>query len=306
MRFWLVPVVFCALAHAQAVLQPPPAPAPSPESAKVADDAVVATIDGQKVTAGEIRRFAAVLSPAQQKAFTANPEEFVHNLFVFRYLERQAEKHNLDKASPFKELLDYARLNVLANAEINDYSNHIMVTPDEEEKFYKEHADRYQQAKVRIVYIAFSGQVKSDKKPVTEAEAKARIEELRKQIVAGADFGKVAKENSQDAASAAKNGDWGVIKRSSALPDEVKKAIFSLKPGEVSAPIRQPNGFYLFRVDEFSTLPYTEVRQQINEEIKRDRFDAWQRGIREQVKVKVENPDFFTHTAPAAATPPAH
>ena len=76
------------------------------------------------------------------------------------------------------------------------------------------------------------------KKTLTEAEAKAKIDDLKKQIEAGADFGKLAKENSDDKDSAAKDGDFGLIKKNSPYPEAIKKTVFELKPGQVSEPLR--------------------------------------------------------------------
>ena len=74
------------------------------------------------------------------------------------------------------------------------------------------------------------------KKSLTEAEAKAKIADLRKKLLSGADFGQVARENSDDKESAAKDGDFPPIKRSSSYPEDIKNAVFALKPGEISAP----------------------------------------------------------------------
>ncbi len=97
------------------------------------------------------------------------------------------------------------------------------------------------------------------KKIVTEAEAKAKIEDLAKQIQGGADFGKLARDISDDKTSAAKDGDFGVVKQDSSYPPAIKTAVFALKQGELSAPIRQPNGFYLIRAEEINQQPFNEA-----------------------------------------------
>ena len=47
------------------------------------------------------------------------------------------------------------------------------------------------------------------------------------------------------------------------LPDAIRTAIFALKAGEVSAPVKQPNGFYLFRAEEVSAQPLAEVQEEV-------------------------------------------
>jgi parvulin-like peptidyl-prolyl isomerase len=131
------------------------------------------------------------------------------------------------------------------------------------------------------------------KKSLTEAEAKRKIEDLRKKLDSGADFAQLAKENSDDKESAEKGGEFPPLKQNSAYPEAIKKAVFELKPGQISQPLRQPNGFYLIRLDELRTQPYEEVRVQIYEEMKRKEFNEWMQGLQKRYEVKVENPDFF-------------
>lgn len=277
--------------------------APPPQQPKVPDEAVVATIDGKKYTAGELRAMEIGLPPQGVQAMRADPASVIQQILLLKYLAAEAEKQDLDKQSPVKEELELQRAQFLAQVEMTSYRSKIPVVPDDQKKYYKDHAADFQQAKVRVIYIPFStGQVKSDKKVLTEAEAKAKIEDLRKQLLAGADFAALAKEHSEDKESAAKGGDFGIVKRSSNQPADVKNAIFSLKPGGVSEPVRQANGFYIFKVDEFITQPYEEVESQIADKIRQEHWDAWFKGIQNRFTLKVENPDFFPRKPAAPAS----
>ena len=78
------------------------------------------------------------------------------------------------------------------------------------------------------------------------------------QLRGGADFAKLAEQYSEDPASKAAGGDFGVIKASSEYPAELKSAVFALKPGEVGA-LRQPTAYYIIRVEEKGPQPVNEV-----------------------------------------------
>src|SRR5262249_26844577 len=161
----------------------------------------------------------------------------------------EAEKLGLDKKTPYKEQIEYNRMQSLTQAYMATYSTLISINPDEQQQYYKSNPEKFKQARVRVIYVSFSpapAKPGADgKRFLTEQEAKAKIEDLRNQIVAGADFGKLARENSEDKTSAAKDGEFGIMKRSSSYPEPVKAAVFALKQGEVSQPVKQPNGFYL-------------------------------------------------------------
>ena len=252
-----------------------PAPvvsAPAAPAAPVPPDTVVAEVDGKKYTAAEVDNLMKLFPPQQQASIRSDPKRAFGLLMLMRHLAEEAEKAKLDQQSPMKETLEFGRLNALSSAELNEVRNQqVKVTPDDEMKFYKEHPDRFREAKVRVIYVAFSPpSAKADaagKKPRSEAEAKAKIEELKGQIDGGADFGKLARENSDDKESAGKDGDFGMIRPSSAYPEAVKTAVFALKAGQVSAPVRQPNGFYLLRVDSVTTQPYDQIRTLIYDEL---------------------------------------
>src|SRR5580658_1166480 len=134
---------------------------------------------------------------------------------------------------------------------------------------------------------------------LSEAEAKAKVDELRKQILAGEDFGKLAKDNSDDKSSAAKDGDYGIISHNSPYPEPVKQAVFALKQGEVSEPVKQANGFYLIRAETVVIQPLAEVRPQIIEEQRNARFNEWIKGVQARFTVKVDNPAYFVPKRPA-------
>jgi peptidyl-prolyl cis-trans isomerase C len=282
--------------------QAPDAPAPATAAPPVAPDTVVLESNGKKYTAADVDKMIASLPPQIQQNARMQPQIF-GQLFVYQQLAEDAEKAGLDKQEPWKSALEFQRMQTLANAQLTTHSNTIQVTTEDEQAYYQKNPDKYRQAKVRVIYISFNPApdktgAQANKLP-TEAEAKAKIEDLRKQILAGADFGKLARENSNDEASAAKDGDFGIIKRGSSYPDAVKNAVFALQAGQVSEPLRQPNGFYLIRVDQFTMEPFDDVHTQIFQEVKQQRFNEWVSAIQAQYKVKVENPAYFTpHTAP--------
>jgi peptidyl-prolyl cis-trans isomerase SurA len=81
---------------------------------------------------------------------------------------------------------------------------------------------------------------------MSEAEAKAKIERLREQIVAGAKFEDVARANSEDG-SATRGGDLGWLSPGDTVPD-FEHAMDALKVGELSQPVRSPFGWHLIEV----------------------------------------------------------
>lgn len=311
MKILAIPFLFSALIYGQtqapvqatpgapAVSAPPGAAAPAPP---VSPDTVVAEVNGKKYTAAEVDRIITML-PAQYQTMARSRPQLLGQVFLMQRLADDAAKAGLDQKDPFKAQLEMSRMQVLSTAELSDINNTMQLTEAEEQKYYKENPDKFKEVKVRVIYIAFNptpGKAATGgKKLLTESEAETKIEDLEKQIKGGADFGKLARENSDDKASAEKDGDFGVIKQSSSYPQPIKTAVFALKQGEVSAPIKQPNGFYLLRAEEVNQGSFNDSLLQIIEAVKKDKFQEWLKGMQGQYSVKIENQAYFAPRVPS-------
>lgn len=82
---------------------------------------------------------------------------------------------------------------------------------------------------------------------LTDAEAKAKLEELRKQILAGADFATLAKQNSQDPGSASNGGDLGWLNPGATVP-AFQEQMDKLQPGQISEPFKTQFGWHIVEV----------------------------------------------------------
>lgn len=118
---------------------------------------------------------------------------------------------------------------------------------------------------------------------LTDQQARDRLEKLRREILAGADFAKLARENSEDS-SAAKGGDLGWIAPGDTVP-EFERVMDSLKPGEVSEPFQTPFGWHIAQVIErrSEALPEEKKKAAARQAIRARKADeAYQDWLREQ------------------------
>jgi peptidyl-prolyl cis-trans isomerase C len=267
---------FICLGAAWAQPQTPPAAPPVPDPP---DDAVVAIFDdGVKLTMADFRALIAA-SPQNQQMAVANRGAFLAQWGLARRLARMAEQDKLDQQSPAKDILSFNRISVLAQMELQRTSFTVQVPPEESERYYEAHKDAYKQVKVKAIFVAFGEGGAEGKPALTEEQAKAKAAKLLQQIKAGADFAKLVKEDSDDAASRAKGGDLGVMKPSDQMDEALHAAIFGLKKGETSEPLKQPNGYYLLNADDVIYRPFTEARDEIFQRLRDEKTANW---IKEQ------------------------
>jgi hypothetical protein len=280
----------------------PPA-APAPEMPNLPDDAVVAKFDdGTQFTMGDFKKYYQVLPPANQQMAIRDRSEFMHQWALFRKLAKQAEEQKLGEQSPYKEAAEYARMQVLIGARLNEAMNSATVEAADVVKYYDANREKYKQVKVKAIYITFSDAAPSSssskgKKTLTEEEAKARAAKLLADIRGGADFVKLVKEHSEDVTSKAKDGDFATLHPGDNIPDAFRTAVFALKQGEVSEPLRQPNGYYLLRAEEVTYRPLVQVRDEIFEALRQERYNQWLAKVNRETKVEIT--PAFVSAAPA-------
>jgi peptidyl-prolyl cis-trans isomerase C len=106
--------------------------------------------------------------------------------------------------------------------------------------------------------------VNPDASAEQRAEARRKAAGIRDQILGGADFGRTARDLSEDTGTALSGGLVGTFPRGQMDP-AFEAAAFSGKPGEISDLVETPYGFHIIRVDE-----HTAGRMQTVDEVRAD------------------------------------
>ncbi|HDR3490369.1 peptidylprolyl isomerase PrsA [Bacillus wiedmannii] len=101
-----------------------------------------------------------------------------------------------------------------------------------------------------------------------ENEAK----EIKKKLDAGASFEELAKQESQDLLSKDKGGDLGYFNSGTMAP-EFETAAYKLKVGQISNPVKSPNGYHIIKLTDKKDLkPYNEVKDSIRKNLEAERI----------------------------------
>jgi parvulin-like peptidyl-prolyl isomerase len=258
----------------------------------VPPETVIGIVDGAKVTAAELQLVVTTGPPQLQEALKKDPTEMLRYYGLIMRLGAMAEAAKLDRESPQRERLRVNRMQILAEAQLDAQYAQVVVLAEEQRKFYEDNRSRYSTAKVKVIYLPFMANPPKladpqARKIMNEAEAREKAAKLAGELRRGADFLKLVKEHSEHADSAAKDGDFGVIRGSDKFPDEVKNGVLGAKPGTIAGPIRLGNGFYIFRVEESNVETYDQVKDRIFSEIKEQRWQGWMNKVRTSVEVKL-------------------
>jgi peptidyl-prolyl cis-trans isomerase SurA len=272
---------------------------------------VVATVDGDPITAFELESFIRQTTGADPASLDASDRRKALDVLITdalirgesqrlglsaseaeidAYIGQIKQQNNLDdaaldlalkqqgltiegyRAQIKKEILK----NQLVSRQIRQRVN---ISPEEVQRYYEEHQSEFAQpaaVKVRHVFFALPATAGPD-----DAERTlGKVAEAKKRLASGEDFEDVARDLSEGP-EASEGGLLGTMRKGQMLP-EIEEVAFSLQEGEVSDPVRSPAGVHILKVDERedeSKVAMDEVKEQIKERLYaqaiESRFQQW-------------------------------
>jgi peptidyl-prolyl cis-trans isomerase SurA len=130
---------------------------------------------------------------------------------------------------------------------------------------------------------------------MSQAQAVARLNELRQSIVAGkADFAAIARQISQDG-SAAQGGDLGWANPGMFVP-EFEQVMNRLRPGQVGEPLVSRFGVHLIEVTDRRNAPLSDqdqrtlARNALREKKLEEAYTTWVEDVRSRAYVEMREP----------------
>lgn len=239
--------------------------------------------------------------PEQYQQYAQGPgkKQFAEDYLRMKMLAGAGMKAGLDKDPEVISQLNLMRENLVANAQLQKIEKSIVLSDDDLKKLYDAKKGEYEQIKARHILIAFKGSpaAQEGKPELTEEQAKAKADDLRKQLVAGAKFEELAQKESDDVGSGSRGGDLGEFNRGQMVP-EFEKAAFEAKVGEITPVVRTQFGFHIIRVDEHGSTPYDQVKPTLEKNERQTRLQTALDKMKSDAKATF-NETYFTPAPPA-------
>ena len=161
--------------------------------------------------------------------------------------ENEIEPAELKREKQYELLLGKLKQDVLS-------SEASEVTEDECRAYFAQHKSRYGYPEiVRARHIVVKDRLKA--------------EQLLAKLNSGVDFAELAREFSEDKASAVKGGDLGYFSKGQMVPP-FEKAAFSLEKDKISSIIQTEYGYHIIKVLDHKPaeeLEYSDVREEVKQ-----------------------------------------
>lgn len=280
-------------------------------------DEVVLTVGDTKLTAAQFDLLLRSLPPDAAQALTAMGKKgFAERYVNLLSLAKEGEKRKVDQSEAFQQMASFQRLMLLGQLTLNEIVTTMgEISSDEVSYYYTAHQNEFQQLSLRGIYIPFeppdaaaapaqakAPPAKTAKPKLTDAEAKAKANSLKLRIQAGEKIADLAKKES-DHPTAAKGGDFGWVRRSQFGP-QIDNVIFALDVNQVSVPVKDRFGYFIFEVEQKRNQPLDEVKPAIENALRQQKLGEALGKVQAQYAVEY-NPRYFVESAPPMMPPPA-
>jgi peptidyl-prolyl cis-trans isomerase D len=217
------------------------------------------------------RELAWAVVPAARYAATATPDEAAITAYY--------DAHRADYMTPETVRLRYVELSLAAlGAKVSVTDAALKTYFEEQQTKTPENFSQPEQRRISHILIQVTD-------PKDDAAAKAKAEALLKRAQAGEDFGKLAKENSQDPGSAQKGGDLGWSERKVFVPP-FADAAFAMKIGEIRGPVKTQFGYHILKLDgiqDATTKTFEQAKSDLEAQYRRDAAEKQFNDLQDQL-----------------------
>jgi peptidyl-prolyl cis-trans isomerase C len=241
----------------------------------------------------------------QQMASGPGKRQFAEDYLRMKMLAAEGSKRGLDRDPEVLQQLNLMRENLVANAALKQIENGVAVSDADAKAMYEANKKDYEEVKARHILIAYKGSrapQKTGKAELTDEQAKAHAEELRKQILAGADFAELAKKESDDTSSGANGGDLGSFGHGQMVP-AFEQAAFAAKSGEVPPVVKTEFGYHVIKIESHDYTPFDQVKANIARDAKQKKVQETLDAMKTAAKPTFNEAYFPPAPAPSAAAP---
>jgi parvulin-like peptidyl-prolyl isomerase len=245
--------------------------------------AYLAKIGDSVITQADFEREMKGLPEFVQKMFegAAGKESFLNELIKRELLYKEALKKGLDKDPEYvKKLEDFKKITLVGLLLQKEIEGKVKVSDQEVKDYYEKNKGKFAPVtQIRASHILLK----------TEEEAKQIEEKLKK----GEDFAQLAKKYSIDTATAKNGGDLGYFSKGQMVP-EFESAAMSLKPGQISEPVKTKVGYQIIKVTDKKMgqpVDFDKVQKLISQNLMAEKqkevFDSYVEGLKKSFKVEI-------------------
>jgi peptidyl-prolyl cis-trans isomerase C len=247
------------------------------------EEPVVALVNGRAITQTEFDVRWGELSEATRSRYEkeGGKRRFLDELITRELLMQEARRQGLDQSESIRDKTQRFREQLILDELLKDrLQTKVELTKAELDVYYERHAQELlDPLKVQVSQMLLPNY------PAAKY--------IETQVNRGGNFAKFAQRYSIDDKTKTKGGDLGPYRKGLLIP-EVDAVVHTLKPGQVSAPIKTADGYYLVMITpldkeiiQADLATQERLRQELLADKRRKRFEEVIADIRANATVRL-------------------
>jgi PPIC-type PPIASE domain len=276
-------------------------------SAASSPQEVVMTVGNIKVTKAEMEFVMKALSPQQQQVVATRGNSFLARQYsLMLLLSQKAVSDHLDVSPDIHRAIELQKHQLLAQAEYEHLQSQAKIGPEEVSAYYASHKQDFEEASIREFIVRKKAE---DAKPgsagLSPEDARARLDSIRKAIVAGTSIDQVEKKFSVPDVVVVEPTPR-TVRKGEMIP-ALDEAAFKLKDNQFSDPVETPQAMVVLQVVSHQETPLKDVSPEIESNLREQKASKEVNDLRTNARIWM-NPDYFKPpSAPQpSGTAPAH
>ena len=261
---------------------------------------VVISVGETKLTAAQLEQIIESL-PEQYRNVARGPgrKEFGQNMARVLVLAEEGKRRKINETPEYKTQVTFQSDNLLAGKAFAQIGEAIKIDDADARKYYDAHKNDYEQVRARHILIRANGSpspVQPGKKELSDAEALAKAQEIRKKLADGGDFAALATAESDDTGSQKNGGELNFFHRGQMVAP-FEQAAFALNVGQISDPVKTPFGYHIIKVE--AKKGFEESKPDIERKMRTEQAQKQLEELEKKSNV-VLDPEYFGAGAPAS------
>ena len=268
------------------------------------------------VTKEEFEKVLAFLNPNNPRLTPAQRRQIAQGYVAMLAYADAAKKAGMESDPKFIELMEFVRVRTLAETYRREQQEKYGTPPPEQiEAYYKQNLDKFEDVKVRRMFIPKNNPVTpkpaADAKAAPEgdaafaAKAEQAAHDIRERAAMGEDPGALLREAyaALGITSAPASTD-PFSYRKGTLPAQDEQDFLSAGPGSVSKIQAESAGFLIYKLESKEPRPFEQVKAQISATLSRQILEEKANAITSAVQSELNDQYFGPPPAPPAPNAP--
>ncbi|MEN8169154.1 MAG: peptidylprolyl isomerase [Pseudomonadota bacterium] len=239
-----------------------------------AEEEVIATVNGSKITQQDFQRF--VYEATQGKGGEINPNDVLSELLSRELVYQDAVKQGIDKRKIINDELQRFKQRLMVAAALDDQMKKKPTTDKELQAIYDKDIKNLKLKEFKARHIL--------------VEDKTLAEQIITELDLGGDFEKLAKKHSIDAGSQKNGGDLGWFKPQQMVPEFSLAAAQLEKNKYTKAPVKSQFGWHIIKMEDNRDVApptFEQIKPKLAQVAQQQKVTKYIQSLKEKADIKI-------------------